>query len=270
MNKMTENDAEKIQIKILDLGYMTFYKKELVQTEQEQEIILSPALAVLIKHPQKGYILYDTGNDDAWAETYSAHMKETYPITKLITIEEALKKEGLSVQDIDVLILSHMHFDHAGGMKYFANTKAGAHTLVSAAELQDVMGKVPQAENKMSGAYSGKLFLDLPGVGYEQVEDDMELADGITLFVQKCHTAGLLGMRVQLSDGVVLFTGDTVYTGEAYEKELPPGGSINKTNDEFFANVKRLKEMEQQYQATVFFGHDYEQATAWQKKGWIQ
>jgi len=267
---MTDDKIGQIQLKILDLGYMTFYKKELVKTEQDQEMILSPALAVLIKHPQKGYILYDTGNDDTWAETYSDHMKETYPITKLITIEEALKKEGLSVQDIDVLILSHMHFDHAGGMKYFANTKAGAHTLVSAAELRDVMDKVPQAENNMSGAYSGKLFLNLSGINYEPVADELELAKGVTLFVQNCHTAGLLGMRVQLSDETILFTGDTVYTAEAYEKELPPGGSINKTNDEFFANVKRLKEMEKQYQAKMFFGHDYAQATTWQKKGWIK
>ena len=47
---MTEN----IQIKVLDLGYMTFYKKELVQTEQENAIIFSPALAILIKHPEAG------------------------------------------------------------------------------------------------------------------------------------------------------------------------------------------------------------------------
>ena len=48
---------EPIQVKILDLGYMTFYKKELVRTDDLQEMIQSPALAILIKHPTAGYIL---------------------------------------------------------------------------------------------------------------------------------------------------------------------------------------------------------------------
>lgn len=264
---MTEN----IQIKVLDLGYMTFYKKELVQTEQEDAIIFSPALAILIKHPEAGYILYDTGNDAAWESSYSEAMKATYPITKLITIEEALQKEGLTVHDIDQLVLSHLHFDHAGGMKYFRNTKAGNRTLVSAAELKEVAKLMETEEGQISGAYIGALFWNLSGVMYQAIEaDEVEIAEGVTLFVQKCHTAGLLGMRVELRERTIIFTGDTVYTKEAYEKELPPGGSINKTNDEFFSNIKRLKELQRAYQAEVFFGHDYEQARTWQKRGWIQ
>ena len=50
-----------------------------------------------------------------------------------------------------------------------------------------------------------------------------------------------------------------VYTRESYEKELPPGGKINKTTEEFFNNLKGIKEMEKKYQAEIVFGHDYEQ-----------
>lgn len=257
-----------IRIKILDLGCMTFYKKELVQTKQEKEMIISPALAVLIEHPTLGYLLYDTGNDDAWEETYPDHIKETYPVTKLVTIADALQKEGLSVQDINYLILSHLHFDHAGGLKYFANTKAGSHVLVSKEELQDVLTLVSSA-GQSSGAYIGSLFLDIAGVSFSPLSDKTALGQGITLFVQKCHTQGLIGMRICLQDRTVIFTGDTIYTAESYEKALPPGGSINKTNDEFFANLAKVKQMQEQYQAEVFFGHDYEQACAWQAQGWL-
>lgn len=258
-----------IQIKILDLGYMTFYKKELVRTDDEKEMIFSPALAILIKHPDVGYILYDTGNDDTWQDTYTDHIKEVYPISECITIKDALAKEGLAPEDIDVLVLSHLHFDHAGGMKYFVNTKAGAHTLASAAELQEVDGLI-SADTPASGAYIGPLFRDLPGVQYEAVTaDEYELAEGITLFIQHCHTAGLLGMRVQLENRVVIFTGDTVYTREAYEDELPPGGSINKTDSEFIDNIHFLKNMQRQYDAEMFFGHDYDQARDWQAQDWI-
>lgn len=262
---------ETIQVKVLDLGYMTFYKKELVRTNDEKEMIYSPALAILIKHPTAGYILYDTGNDDAWRDSYTDHIKEVYPISECLTIKEALAKEGLTPEDIDVLILSHLHFDHAGGMKYFANTKAGAHTLVAGAELEEVQQLLAERDDKTSGAYIGKLFLDLPGVHYEAVADgETELAEGVTLFVQHCHTAGLIGMKVQLKDRLVIFTGDTVYTQESYDAELPPGGSINKTDSEFIDNLHMLKDMQKQSQAEVFFGHDYDQACAWQRQGWLQ
>lgn len=261
---------ENIQVKVLDLGYMTFYKKELVRTDDEKEMIYSPALAILIKHPTAGYILYDTGNDDAWRDTYTDHIKEVYPISECLTIKEALAKEGLTPDDIDVLILSHLHFDHAGGMKYFANTKAGAHTLVAGAEWNEVQRLLADSDNQTSGAYIGKLFLNLPGVQYEAVADgENELAEGVTLFVQHCHTAGLLGLKVQLEDRLVIFTGDTVYTREAYDDELPPGGSINKTDSEFIDNVHRLKDMQQRAHAEVFFGHDYDQARDWQRQGWL-
>ena len=42
-----------------------------------------------------------------------------------------------------------------------------------------------------------------------------------------------------------------VYTRESYEKELPPGGKINKTTEEFFNNLKGIKEMEKKYQAEL-------------------
>lgn len=257
------------RIRVLDLGNMTFYKKELVRTPDEEAMIVSPAQAVLIDHPDLGYILYDTGNDDAWEATYSDDMKATYPITKLVGIKDALAKEGLSVDDISLLVLSHLHFDHAGGLKHFQGTRAGQRVMASEVELHDALYKAYTAPGGISGAYIRTLYC-LPGIGYEPVADgETELADDFVLFVQHCHTAGLVGMRLKLESGWVIFCSDTVYTREAYDRELPPGGAINETDDEFFDNLKLLKAMERDCQAEVFFGHDIDQATDWQAKGWI-
>ena len=261
---------KKTRVRILDLGNMTFSKKELVRTPDEAAMIVSPAQAVLIEHHELGRILYDTGNDEAWEATYSDDMKDTYPITKLVGIEEALAKEGLTVDDIDLLILSHLHFDHAGGLRHFEGTRAGGQVMASETELHDALYKAYTAPGGISGAYIRPLYC-LPGISFQPVPDEgMKLADDLVLFVQKCHTAGLVGMRVKLDGGWVIFCSDTVYTREAYEQQLPPGGAINETDDEFFENLKLLKIMEQTYQAEVFFGHDIDQATAWQAKGWIE
>ncbi|MDO4343578.1 MAG: N-acyl homoserine lactonase family protein [Eubacteriales bacterium] len=226
--------------------------------------------AVLIYHPEIGYILYDTGNDPQWALSYTESIREIYPVTRTVSIEDALQKENLTVEDIDVLILSHLHFDHAGGLKFFSNTKAGRQVIVSEDEYKDAIKEIEKSPERNKGAYIGKLFYQLPGIEFKTISGQAELAEGITLFVQKCHTAGVVGMIVELRDKTVLFTGDTVYLKETYEKELPPGGGINKTQKEFFDNLKVLKKMQKEQKAEMFFGHDYEQAKKWQAFGWVE
>lgn len=104
----------------------------------------------------------------------------------------------MTTNDISTVIVSHLHFDHAGGLGYFAGTKAGANILVSEAELKDVNEKISAAENGTTGAYIGKLFYQISGIGFKPVSGEYKLAEGVTLFVQSCHTAGLVGMVVTL------------------------------------------------------------------------
>lgn len=259
-----------LKIKVLDLGNMTFYKNELIKTDNENEMIVSPSYAILIQHPAIGNVLYDTGNDDSWDETYSDDMKRIYPITKLTTIKEALQKEGLTPSDIDLLILSHFHFDHVGGLKYFSGTKAGKKVLAYEHELKDAFYKVNIAENGICGAYMRPLFCNLSGIGFLPINDETELANGLTLFIQRCHTAGVIGLKIDLkNEGTVIFCGDTIYTKESYDREIGPGGGINKTDAEFHENLSMIKEMKQKFNAQIFFGHDIKQTNEWQNRGWI-
>lgn len=256
-----------MELEILDLGRIRCKKLELVATDNESEFIYSPMIAVLIRHPQLGNVLYDTGNSPFYNTEYSAEELETYPIDTFVSIEEALAQKGLSPADIDVLILSHLHFDHVGGLRYFQGTKAIKNVLVADADLREAYARTMSGNG---GAYIKTLF-DVDGVQYRPVEDELELAPDLKLFVQRSHTPGCMGMIVETqSKGTVIFTSDTIYTRESYEKALAPGGGINKTADEFFGNLDRIKGMEADLQATLFFGHDYEQAQQWREEGVIR
>lgn len=258
-----------LKLKILDLGAMEFAGEQLV-TGLGKAVIRSPMSAVLIDHPDRGYILYDTGNDDNWRETYPENIQKTFPITRLVSIQEALRKEGLETKDISCLILSHLHIDHAGGLKYFQNTKAGAHVIVAEDELRDALYRVHLIPDGKDGVYVRRLYAGLDGIGYSPIQGEVKLAEGITLFVQQSHTKGLIGMKVELENrGTVVFTGDTVYTREAFERELPPGGELNTSSSAFQNNVHRLKQMIKEAGAEAFFGHDAAQADEWEKQGWI-
>lgn len=255
-----------MKISVLYLGKMEFPKFRLVQWEDEAEMVRSPAVAILIQHPTLGNLLYDTGNCQEHQTLYTPEMKHNYPVTECISITEALAQKGLTPGDIDRIIISHLHFDHAAGLKEFVGTKAIGKVIVSEADLKEAWFSVTTGNG---GAYIRSLF-DVEGIQFEPVTGETWLADDLGLFVQKSHTPGVIGMILKTAHhGTILTTSDTVYTRESYERSLPPGGTINKTTDEFFDNLNRLKQMQADLQADLLFGHDYEQVQEWAAKGWI-
>ena len=181
-------------------------------------------------------------------------------------LEEALAKEGLTPGDIDQLILSHLHFDHAGGLQHFVGTKAIDHVLVSEADLKQAWWAVTTGNN---GAYIRSLF-DVEGIRFETIHDTTWLADDLGLFIQASHTPGVIGLILKTEHhGTILTTSDAIYTADSYRQALPPGGTINATTDEFYDNLERIKAMEKNYNATLLFGHDIDQILDWAGQGVI-
>lgn len=252
-----------LRLHVLYLGKMEFPKFRLVDWKDENEMVVSPAVSLLIQHPTLGNILYDTGNSEKFAELYSEEMLHNYPVTECITIEEALAEKGLKPEDIDLLIISHLHFDHAGGLSHFVGTKAIQNVIVSEADLKEAYFSVMTGN---PGAYTRALF-DVEGIQFKPIHETTELADDLTLFIQKSHTPGVIGLILHTENhGNIIATSDTIYTAQSYREQLPPGGTINKTTDEFFDNIKRIQELEKEYDATLLFGHDIDQITDWARK----
>lgn len=256
-----------MKICVLYLGRMEFPKFRLVQLEDEAEMIKSPAVALLIQHPTLGNILYDTGNCHEHQALYTPEMRHNYPVVECISVKEALAAKGLSPNDIDRIIISHLHFDHAAGLKDFVGTKAIQKVLVSEADLKEAWFSVTTGSG---GAYIRELF-DVEGIRFETINRDTKLADDLELFIQKSHTPGVIGLILKTEhSGTIITTSDTIYSRESYDQGLPPGGTINKTTDEFFDNLERIKELQKEYDAELLFGHDFDQIQEWVAKGWIE
>lgn len=93
-----------------------------------------PTYSVLISHPTEGYILFDTGSalgDDAGRRP--ASMDNIFPlyIKREEYLDKQLEKLGLSVEDISLVVCSHMHWDHSGGLCFFAEKKTPQKVLTS-------------------------------------------------------------------------------------------------------------------------------------------
>ncbi len=164
-------------------------------------------------------VLIETGNGDK----FPPKLKDIYGIDHDRSIGDALREVGLEPEAIDVVIMSHLHFDHSGGT---TRAVAGgglrpvfprARHVVQAREWQDATH--PHERNRAS--YLGENILPLEDSGLlELVDGEVEVAPGVRVVPTPGHTAGhqsaLLG---QPGGPRALFLGDVVPT--AVHTRLP-------------------------------------------------
>ncbi|MGX7420257.1 MBL fold metallo-hydrolase [Carnobacterium gallinarum] len=114
------------KIEYFACGYCVNYKATLFKNTQKEKMIF-PAGVFLFKHPKEGYILYDTGYSTQLYQKKLIYrlycrINPTY-ITEEETIDQQLKKVGIEVDEIKIVILSHLHPDHIGAVKRFPNAR---------------------------------------------------------------------------------------------------------------------------------------------------
>lgn len=87
------------------------------------------ANCVLIKHPEEGYVLFDTGYSARfyevtrkWPEKMQA-LATPATIAKSWSIVAQLEEKGITHEEIKHLVISHYHADHICGLKDFPKSK---------------------------------------------------------------------------------------------------------------------------------------------------
>ncbi len=127
---------------------------------------------------------------------------------------DSLAAHGLRHEDIDVVVLSHLHFDHAGGclssfedgaQLLFPNARfvvgAAAWARANAPHLRDRASFIPDLNRQL--ALSGRLeVLDAPRSALLGEAWSFHLSDG--------HTPGLLLSEVQGEEGPIVFAADAI------------------------------------------------------------
>lgn len=219
-----------------------------------------PCYSVLIYHKEQGWILYDCGpcpGDEK--DRLPRSFRELYPLTAEPEdyLENRLRSVGVKPEDISQVILSHTHWDHMGGVGLFSNTEVGKHILTSEA---DYSYGIAHSHASLSGVDGGyiKQNYQFEGLGFEFVDEDCEIADGIQILAFSGHTPCVLGLMLTLESGVYIFPSDTVNSRLNYG---PPVRSSAFLYDSlgYAAAVKKLRRLEAEYHATLIFPHDYEQ-----------
>lgn len=129
---------------------------------------------------------------------------------------ESLAAEGVNPVDVDVIVLSHLHFDHAGGIltQWSQSTPLGlafpSAKVVVGAEAW-ARAKHPHARDRASFIPELVPLLEASG-RLEIVDGDRSatLGDGYRFHLSNGHTPGLLLTEVAMPGGPVVFAADLI------------------------------------------------------------
>ncbi|MEZ0493432.1 MBL fold metallo-hydrolase [Kineococcus sp. TBRC 1896] len=111
-------------------------------------------------------------------------------------LEPVSWQEDVDVASIDVVINTHLHFDHCGGNHLFA----GRPTYVQRRELDDA---------RTRDDYTIREWVDAPGVQYLPVDGELEVLPGLRLVPTPGHTRGSQVVVVETGRRPVVVGGDT-------------------------------------------------------------
>ncbi len=153
---------------------------------------------------------------------------------------------GLEPKDVDMVVLSHLHFDHAGGADIFSSSEL----IVQ----KDEYSYAHYPAQFFASFYYRKNF-DLPRYRWRLLDGDTELAPGVTVLRSEGHTPGHQSLLIELPEtGPVILAGDCCYWQRSIDEEIPPGVVWDPTRA--MHSIKRLKTIARLTGGRIFPSHD--------------
>jgi glyoxylase-like metal-dependent hydrolase (beta-lactamase superfamily II) len=229
-----------MKLHLLSDGFFTLDKSFLVYMKymgQPYEAALKP---LLIQTSHKN-ILVDTGIGEL-PERY----RKYYSITRKPeqNIKAQLARHGLKPQDIDLVVNTHLHFDHCGNNALFQNAKF----LVQADEYNYAL----QPERFQETAYI-KEFFDIKA-DYQLVQSEFNINDEVRLVPTSGHSIGHQSVVIEAADKRYVYCGDAAPVKENLERRNIPG--VLHCSHHALKSIDRLKAIGN---AVYIYSHDNEQ-----------
>ena len=183
-----------------------------------------------------------------WLEAWQ-QLIDLREITPEVCLLSRLKAAGLGPDDFRYVVVSHLHADHAGGLRLFED--AGAEIVVHEAEYRHVENLREPQRFWIPTDFALLHDIKPPTL----VAGDEELMRGVRLIHAPGHTPGSMALQVELDHtGSILLAGDALYTHESYGP--PPAGSpMNPDPLGWAASVEKLRRIARQHEALVLPGH---------------
>ena len=219
------------KITALDTGIIETDKSGITYLKGCGEIVNVPAIMFLIESKKK--IVVDTSFESA-EKTWKIH-REKVQRSREQEIKSVFSKIGVDPKEIEIVIFTHLHYDHCGNNKIFEN----ARFIVQEEELRYAMVPLPGSET----AYFSPLIGVTPsylGINLKIISGDKKICEGISVITTPGHTMGSQSVLVNTKKGICCITGDIVMSYENIEKSIPVGDHINLID--CFKSMSRVRD----------------------------
>lgn len=233
----------------LEVGRFTALAKPVLTYMQGfGEVIPVPVVIWAIKGPDR-CIIVDTGaGDPLRAEKYHRYMEQGESQRPL----NALENIGIDPEDVELVILTHLHWDHCGNNSLFKR----AQFMVQQDEIRYAMSPLPVHAVAYETPAIGARPLWLETYSrFTIIQGDQQIAPGINAVHLPGHSPGFQAVRVDTADGAYIIAGDGVplyenWHGSKHEEHIPPG--VHSDLAACYRSFKRLKASS----ARILPGHD--------------
>ena len=265
-------EVPEVRVQILNAGICPADRNKMLRGARSAMLDV-PAMFALIRHPEKGILLYDTGYAthfyDATKRWPFAVMRKITPVTVLReeNAYEQLLLDGIESDQVKTILLSHCHADHAGGLKDFPE----ATLVVEASEWSHANRTTPLKallKGNLMDLYTGvdpdrveTIDLRGRGVPYGVFEHTLDLfGDGsLILVLLDGHSPGNMGLivnRPAVGQGPeqdaeqtpeydrLFMIADAAWLPENYLEARPPGRATNlilHDPDRLMDNLLRIR-----------------------------
>jgi len=223
----------------LHLGDITRPKSNMIYSYEGKEVLDFPLIAWYLEGEHK--ILVDTGGSAPDSEM--GKKTAPYKRSQAQELDMALGKIGVSPKDIGYVILTHLHWDHAGNNHFFPHAKL----FCQKSELEGLT----DAENASKG-YDHDY---ISGFSYELIDGDKQLFNGISVMLAPGHTPGMQCVIVDTADGKAVLTGDLITLRESLTYD-PPRFNALLYSDAAFPIAQASFEKVMTISRLIYPGHD--------------
>ncbi|OEL02276.1 N-acyl homoserine lactonase family protein [Staphylococcus casei] len=198
----------------------------------KKHLVKLPVSVYLIEHP-KGLILIDTGWHTDNRTKQIRNLLFQYPVNKAelpkgTAVHEQLEKLGYQTSDIDYVLMSHMHCDHADGLRHVKDAK---NILLSEEEYDAIKkDKLHYLPHEWKGIDIQTFSFKKSDIGPKNKSFDLFEDGSIQMVWAPGHSKGLSSTIIKSLDSneFILLASDVGYAAESWKKNVTPGVLVDK------------------------------------------
>ena len=234
-------------------------RKYPVNDKNQIELACEP---ILIQYEGKNYLI-DTG---VGFGKLNEKQLRNFGVSQQSTIFESLQELGLTASDIDAVLMTHMHFDHAGGLTYWEGdqlvpTFPNATVYVTQMEWDEMRNPNIRSRN----TYWKENWEPLQHL-VKTYEGETEVAPGIKMIHTGGHSEGHAIIRVEQNGEVLLHMADIMPT-HAHQNPLWVMAYDDYPMTSVFAKERIMKEALENGYKFIFYHDAYYRMIQWDASG---